>query len=367
MRRPGRGRAPGLSRAERAQGGRRFADQASEARAGLIAALPGADLRGDPIAHETVGAGRRPLAPWPDGKGTVRGPVGWGIAQAIIDGRPAGARRWFLDGGSPCFNGASTTTAAARRARAAGTRFQHVDTEVILHAYGSGERGRDRLNACSLSAVGGAYHAQSLSRARTVRDKPLYYWTDGRHFAFGRDEALHDLPGLKRNLAARGPLVLPFRTLPDGFLRGVKLCHPAQWTVGAEVARGRRSIWDYTVRHRPPVTITRRLRRAHLGHFQEAAVRQIVSDVPSEAIDGRHGFGSLTAIAWRPWQEKSSRRIRTTSGRAQPLRTNAFREMMAQPQDEHYEVVPPRRAHRSRWGQLIFNSRTWRGPVLPKL
>ena len=333
------------------------------------------DLRGEPIAHETVRRMTEALAHrGPDGEGHwVEGSVGLGHRRlAIIDLSPGGCQPMVSPDGALAmvFNGAIYNYQSLRaELQASGHRFSSTsDTEVLLHAYREwGPACLDRLNGMFAFAV----YDRTTRRLFLARDrygiKPLYYWTDGRQFAFASEmKALLTLPGLRRTLCL--PAVHQYFTFQnvftdETFFEGVKLLPPAHtMTVGPEGRVGAAEpYWDYRFGLDPLAISEDDCVDALFGHFQEAAVRQLVSDVPvGSYLSGGMDSGSLTAIASRHLGRIHSFTagfdLTSASGIELGFDERVPAEMMAHTfKTEHYEVVLHAGDMEQVMGELIWH------------
>ena len=272
------------------------------------------DLRGEPVAHETVQRMTDAIAHrGPDGEGHWReGPVGLGHRRlAIIDLSPAGHQPMLDENGAAVlvYNGEIYNFRELRsELERVGRRFRsQSDSEVLLQAYR--EWGPDclaRLNGMFAFAIWDRATRQLFLARDRYGIKPLYWWSDGQRFAFASEvKALLTLPDVRREVCL--PAVHQYFTFQNIFtdetlFEGVHLL-PAGHTMRASVSDGVGAVqqyWDFRF-GADELTLTEpECVDALFGVFQEAAVRQLVSDVPiGSYLSGGMDSGSLTALAAR--------------------------------------------------------------------
>lgn len=316
------------------------------------------DLRGEPVAHETLRRMTDAVAHrGPDGEGQwVDGNVGFGHRRlAIIDLSPGGRQPMLTPEGDLAivYNGEIYNFQELRAdLQALGHHFlTSSDTEVLLHAFRQwGDGCLSRLNGMFAFAV----WERKRRRLFLARDrhgiKPLYYLQDGSRFAFASEiKALLAIPGVSRRLCL--PAVHQYFTFQnvftdETFLEGVKVL-PAGHTLAVEegAVGTARPYWDYNFGSAPLQISEEDCVEELFRLFQEATVRQLVSDVPvGSYLSGGMDSGSLTAIASRHLGRIHSFTagfdLTSASGIELGFDERPAAEMMAHKfKTEHYEVV----------------------------
>ena len=322
---------------------------------GLVGVI---DLRGEPIAHETL---RRMSAAVAhrghDGEGLWAGEaIGLGHRRlAIIDLSPSGRQPMLTPDGryAIVYNG-EIYNFQELRAELQGLGHGFVsqsDTEVLLHAYQQwGRECLPRLNGMFAFAV----WDRAERRLFLARDrhgiKPLYYWTDGRHFAFASEiKALLTLPGFQRRLCL--PAVHQYFTFQniftdETFFEGVRILPAAHTLEVVDGVPGQPvAYWDYRFGIDPLVISEEDCIDELFRRFQSSAVRQLVSDVPvGSYLSGGMDSGSLTAIAsqhlGRIHSFTAGFDLTSASGIELGFDERLPAEMMSHTfRTEHYEVV----------------------------
>jgi asparagine synthase (glutamine-hydrolysing) len=322
---------------------------------GLVGVI---DLRGEPVAHETLRRMSEAVAHrGPDGEGLwAEDGAGLGHRRlAIIDLSPCGRQPMLTPDGrlAIVYNGEIYNFQELRaELQSLGHAFvSRSDTEVLLHAFQQWGAGcLERLNGMFAFGV----WDRTARRLFLARDrhgiKPLYYWTDGRQFAFASEiKALLTLPGFRRRVSL--PAVHQYFTFQNVFtdetlFEGVRIL-PAAHTLVVEAGRVGAPLpyWDYrfgidTLGISEEECVDELFRR-----FRESAVRQLVSDVPvGSYLSGGMDSGSLTAVAsghlGRIHSFTAGFDLTSASGIELGFDERLPAEMMAHTfQTEHYEVV----------------------------
>ena len=316
------------------------------------------DLRGEPVAHETLRRMSEAVAHrGRDGEGVwVDGGVGLGHRRlAIIDLSPCGRQPMLTQDGryAIVYNG-EIYNFQELRAELQGLGHGFVsrsDTEVLLHAYqewGAGCLGR--LNGMFAFGIWDRTHRELFLARDRHGIKPLYYWSDGRHFAFASEiKSLLTLPGLERRLCL--PAVHQYFTFQNVFtdetlFEGVRLL-PAAHTLTVSAGRIGSPVayWDYRFGLDPLDISEEDCVDELFRRFQSSAVRQLVSDVPvGSYLSGGMDSGSLTAVAsqhlGRIHSFTAGFDLTSASGIELGFDERLPAEMMAHTfQTEHYEVV----------------------------
>ena len=316
------------------------------------------DLRGEPVAHETVRRMSEAVAHrGPDGDGLwADGGVGFGHRRlAIIDLSPSGRQPMLTPDGRHAivYNGEIYNFQELRaELQGLGHAFiSRSDTEVLLHAYQQwGPDCLRRLNGMFAFAV----WDRAQRRLFLARDrhgiKPLYYWTNGQVFAFASEiKALLTLPGFTRRVCL--PAVHQYFTFQnvftdETFFDGVRILPPAHTLTVADGVVGSASpYWDYSFGLEPVGMSEEECVDELFRRFQESTTRQLVSDVPvGSYLSGGMDSGSLTAIASRHLGRIHSFTagfdLTSASGIELGFDERLPAEMMAHTvKTEHYEVV----------------------------
>ncbi len=271
------------------------------------------NVRGEPASGALVQAMTDLLAHrGPDGEGQyVSGPIGLGHRRlAIIDLSPDGRQPMLNETGNVVvtYNGEIYNFQELRRdLEAHGHRFRsRTDSEVIVHAYEEwGESCVERFNGMfAFGLWDGERRRLFLARDR-FGIKPLYYYWDGRHFAFGSEiKAVLAHPAVAKRLHV--PALNQYFTFQniltdETLFSGIHTLRAGTWmTVDAD-ARDLKThtYWDFDFTQ--PLKISREDAAEELNRlFTQAVTRQLVSDVPVGAyLSGGMDSGSITAIARR--------------------------------------------------------------------
>ncbi|MBV9227978.1 MAG: asparagine synthase (glutamine-hydrolyzing), partial [Chloroflexi bacterium] len=199
----------------------------------------------------------------------------------------------------------------------AGHRFKsRSDSEVIIHAYEQwGIACLERLNGMFAFAIWDS-HKRSLFIARDrLGVKPLYYWSDGMHFAWSSElKALLTLPWVPRQLnfqALQSYLVYEYIPAPESIFVGIQKLpaghymeirldgsaegnctadwRPRQyWDVQFAQEKDKRSVDDYAYELR--------------DLLKKAVARRLISDVPlgvflSGGIDSSSVVALMTEVS----------------------------------------------------------------------
>lgn len=317
------------------------------------------DLRGDPVAHETVQRMTDAIAHrGPDGEGHWReGAVGLGHRRlAVIDLSPAGRQPMLDENGAAVlvYNGEIYNFREIRsELERFGRRFRsQSDSEVLLQAYREwGAACLDRLNGMFAFAIWNRASQQLFLARDRYGVKPVYWWTDGKRFAFASEiKALLTLPDVRRQVCL--PAVHQYFTFQNIFtdetlFEGIRLL-PAGHTLSVSVAAGvgePRKYWDYRFGTNELAISEDECVDELFDTFQEAAVRQLVSDVPiGSYLSGGMDSGSLTAVATRHLGRIRSFTagfdLTSATGLELGCDERGAAEMMAHHfRTEHYEVV----------------------------
>ncbi|HEU4829366.1 MAG TPA: asparagine synthase (glutamine-hydrolyzing) [Gemmatimonadales bacterium] len=316
------------------------------------------DLRGEPVAHETLRRMSEAVAHrGRDGEGLwVEGGVGLGHRRlAIIDLSPAGRQPMLTPDGryAIVYNGEIYNFQELRaELQGLGHGFiSQSDTEVLLHAFQEwGPACLGRLNGMFAFGIWDR-QARRLFLARDRHGiKPLYYWTDGRRFAFASEiKSLLTLPGFQRRICL--PAVHQYFTFQnvftdETFFEGVRLLPAAHTlTIGGGEIGTPVAFWDYRF-GLDTLDITEDECVDELfSRFQRSSVRQLVSDVPlGSYLSGGMDSGSLTAVAsqhlGRIHSFTAGFDLTSASGIELGFDERLPAEMMANTfKTEHYEVV----------------------------
>ena len=316
------------------------------------------DLGGEPVAHETVKRMTDAIAHrGPDGEGHwVDGEMALGHRRlAIIDLSPGGRQPMLTPDGELAivYNGEIYNFQELRaELQTLGHRFVSAsDTEVLLEAYRAwGPACLERLNGMFAFAIWERRRRRLFIARDRCGVKPLYYWTDGRRFAFASEiKALLTIPGFRREVCL--PAMHQYFTFQNIFtdetlFEGVRLLQPGHTMVVEQGRVGRpEPYWDFRF-GLDPVTISEDECAEELFRcFSEAAVRQLVSDVPvGSYLSGGMDSGSLTAIAsshlGRIHSFTAGFDLTSASGIELGFDERLPAEMMAHRfKTEHYEVV----------------------------
>ncbi len=234
-----------------------------------------------------------------------------------------------------------------------GHRFRSAtDSEVILHAYEEwGDDCVSRFNGMFAFALWDGRRRRLVMARDRYGIKPLYYWHDGRTFAFASEiKALLVLPGLSRRVDRHALLeyftfqnLFTDRTLFDG----VRMLPPGHvLSVDATGERRTAQYWDYRFQDAPDAhgddtAYDDELQRL----FENAVTTQLVSDVPVGAyLSGGMDSGGITAIASREIPHLASFTAGFDLSSASGLELNFDERQRAERLSyrfgtEHYEVV----------------------------
>lgn len=316
------------------------------------------DLRGEPVAHETLKRMTDAVAyRGPDGEGHwVDGAMGLGHRRlAIIDLTPGGRQPMLSPEGdlAVIHNGEIYNFQELRaELQSRGHKFlSSSDTEVLLHAYREwGDECLTRLNGMFAFAIWDRKRRRLFIARDRYGIKPLYYYTDGVRFAFASEiKSLLTLPGLQRKLCL--PAVHQYFTFQNVFtdetlLEGIRLLPPGHTLVIENGKVGEpRKWWDYAFGACPLDISEDECVEELFRLFGEATVRQLVSDVPvGSYLSGGMDSGSITAIASRHLGRIHSFTagfdLTSASGIELGFDERPAAEMMAHTfKTEHYEVV----------------------------
>ncbi|MDQ6887326.1 MAG: asparagine synthase (glutamine-hydrolyzing) [Gemmatimonadota bacterium] len=316
-------------------------------------------LRDEPVAHETI---QRMIDAvrhrGPDGEGVwVDHRVGLGHRRlAIIDLSPAGSQPMLSGEGDLVitYNGEVFNFQELRaELQTLGHRFfSRTDTEVILRGYREwGEDVLTRLNGMFAFALWDRTKRKLFIARDRYGVKPLYYWSDGSHFAFGSEvKALLTLPMVRREVCL--PALHQYFTFQNVFsdetlFEGVKLLPPGH-TLTIDLDRGdvrTHKYWDFRFGLDRFGGTQEECEEELYKCFQGATVRQLVSDVPIGCyLSGGMDSGSLTALASRHLGRIHSFTggfdFSSASGLELGFDERPASEMMANLfKTEHYEVV----------------------------
>lgn len=295
----------------------------------------------------------------PDGDGQYAfGPVGLGHRRlAIIDLSEAGHEPMSNEDGTVVltFNGEIYNFHQLRlELEACGHHFHsQTDTEVLVHGYEEwGEDAVLRLNGMFAFALFDRQRQRLLLARDRYGVKPLYWTFAGGKLIFGSEIksilAHGDVP---RNISY--PALNEYFSFQNIFsdltlFDGIRLLQPGS-LLTIEVKPGDyphvRTWWDYPF-HLEPLQVGEEEAAEELHRlFEQAVVRQTVSDVPvGSYLSGGMDSGSITAIASRHLP-----RLRTFTGGFDLSSASGLElgfderraaEMMAnQFKTEHYEVV----------------------------
>ncbi len=251
-------------------------------------------LDGSPVDASALSAmGRLTVHRGPDDDGShVDGPCAIGMRRlSIIDLagghqplRSADGKIWLVCNGE-IYNYRELRRELEGRGHAFLT---HSDCEVLIPLYRElGASLVDRLNGMFGFALWDAERKRLLVGRDRLGIKPIYTWSDGRHFAFASEaKALFALPGVRPALdedAVAGYLHLGYVSAPKTIFRGVRKLPPATvvtvedgriaehryWRIAGVIDRAP-SVEDWTARIR--------------ARLEESVRMQMVSDVPLGAF-----------------------------------------------------------------------------------
>ncbi len=199
--------------------------------------LDGEGRVAEPILHQMTATQRHR---GPDDEGYLCEPgVGFGFCRlAIIDLTPAGHQPMSNEDGTVwlVFNGEIYNfQELVPILERAGHRFcSRCDSEVLIHAYEQWGIGcLQRLNGMFAFAIWDS-RKQVLFIARDrLGVKPLYYWSDGRRFAFASElKALLAAPMVPRELnmrALQSYLVYEYIAAPESIFKGIQKLPAGHW------------------------------------------------------------------------------------------------------------------------------------------
>jgi asparagine synthase (glutamine-hydrolysing) len=262
----------------------------------------------------------------PDDEGCLTAPgIGLGFCRlAILDLTPAGHQPMSNEDGTIwlIFNGEIYNfQELVPVLEQAGHRFRsRSDSEVIIHAYEQwGTECLRRFNGMFAFAVWDSCRRSVFIARDRLGVKPLYYWSDGTHFAFSSElKALLALPLVPRILnlhALQSYFEYEYVPAPESIFSGIQKLpagcsleirldgsarnlltadwQPQQyWDVHFQVAEtGRRSLDDYAQELR--------------ALLQAAVARRLISDVPLGVfLSGGLDSSSIVALMTRVSNER---------------------------------------------------------------
>jgi asparagine synthase (glutamine-hydrolysing) len=211
----------------------------------------------------------------------------------------------------------------------AGHRFRsRSDSEVIIHAYE--EWGTDciqRFNGMFAFALWDSRARRVLLARDRLGVKPLYYWSDGRYFAFASElKALLAFPEVPRHLnlaALQTYLTYEYVPAPESIFQGIQKLPPAHFLeLRLDGSAQGRSTGDWQPRKYWDVSFAQSARsiqgrRSEEDYAQEletllkdAVARRLISDVPLGVfLSG--GIDSSSVVAMMA--ETSATRLKTFS------------------------------------------------------
>ncbi|HVB74620.1 MAG TPA: asparagine synthase (glutamine-hydrolyzing) [Ktedonobacteraceae bacterium] len=208
----------------------------------------------------------------------------------------------------------------------AGHRFRsRSDSEVIIHAYE--EWGADcitRFNGMFAFALWDSRTRRVLLARDRLGVKPLYYWSDGSHFAFASElKALLAYPGIPRrlNLAAlQTYLTYEYVPAPESIFQGIQKLLPGHFLeIRLDNSASGRETGDWQSRKYWDVSFAQNMqgKRSEEDHIEElgvlfknAVARRLVSDVPLGVfLSGGTDSSSVVAMM----AESSPTRLKTFS------------------------------------------------------
>jgi asparagine synthase (glutamine-hydrolysing) len=172
---------------------------------------------------------------------------------------------------------------------ARGHRFlTRSDCEVIIPLYRElGDRLVDRLNGMFGFALWDAERRRLLVGRDRLGIKPLYTWSDGRHFAFASEaKALFALPGVVPALdedTVAGYLQLGYVAAPRTIFRGVRKLAPATVVTVADGRISERRYWQISGEIDRARTVDEWAARIR-AQIEQSVAMQMVSDVPIGAF-----------------------------------------------------------------------------------
>ena len=232
---------------------------------------------------------------------------------SIID--PAGGRQPMTDERQRdwlVFNGEIYNHAALRQElEAAGHRLAtRSDTEVIVHLYEDHhERCVEYLEGDFAFAIWDTERRQLLLARDRLGVKPLYYWHQGRQFAFASElKALLCLPQVSRDLdlnALDAYLTFLYVPAPLSIFRAIRKLPPACSLILKDGAVRIRRYWDLESKSRAPALPRTEWKTAIVERLREAVRVRLMSDVPlgaflSGGIDSSCVVAFMSQAAGRP-------------------------------------------------------------------
>jgi asparagine synthase (glutamine-hydrolysing) len=249
----------------------------------------------------------------PDSEGQwIEGGIGIGHRRlAIIDLSPAGQQpmvsadhRYVLSYGGEIYNFRELKA----ELEALGYWFRsRTDSEVLLYALAEwGTAAIGRLNGMFAFALWDRKEKRLLLARDRYGIKPLYYFADGRRFAFGSEQKAILASGIVEPAIDKQALLEYFtfqniftdRTLVAG-IRLLPAGHFATLDLGrAEPALHSEQYWDFDFRE-PASPASDDEYREELGRlFRQAVNRQLITDVElGSYLSGGMDSGSITAVA----------------------------------------------------------------------
>lgn len=267
----------------------------------------------------------------PDDQGYLVQPgAGLGFCRlAIIDLTPAGHQPmtnedstiWIMSNGE-IYNFQELVPPLER----AGHCFRsRSDSEVLVHAYEEwGIECLERLNGMFALAIWDSRRRRAYIARDRLGVKPLYYWSNGTHFAFASElKALLQYPAVSRDIdlhALQTYLAYEYIPTPASIFRHIQKLPPAHFLEipldGSSQAQ-QSADWSpqryWQLHYRPAGERTRRVEeyQEELHTLLRAAVkRRLISDVPLGVfLSGGTDSSSITAMM----AEASTRPIKTFS------------------------------------------------------
>jgi asparagine synthase (glutamine-hydrolysing) len=260
--------------------------------------LDGEGRVAEPILHEMTAAQRHR---GPDDEGYLCEPgVGFGFCRlAIIDLTPAGHQPMSNEDGTVwlVFNGEIYNfQELVPTLERAGHRFHsRCDSEVLIHAYEQWGIGcLQRLNGMFAFAIWDSRKQMLFIARDRLGVKPLYYWSDGRRFAFASElKALLAAPMVPRELnmrALQSYLVYEYIAAPESIFKGIQKLPAGHWlqvrldgsAQGRVTADWRpRQYWDvhFQVAEVQPRSLDDYAYELR-SLLKDAVARRLISDVP---------------------------------------------------------------------------------------
>lgn len=253
------------------------------------------NLQGAPIDRDLLGRMNDTLIHrGPDGAGLfVDGAVGLGHRRLAIIDLHTGEQPMATDDGrlQVVFNGEIYNFRDLKgELEALGHRFRtHSDTEVILHGYRQwGEGVVDRLRGMFAIALWDAPNRSLLLVRDRLGKKPLYYYFDGSHLAFGSEmKALLSDGRLPRTLdpaAVDAYCSFGYVPSPLAIFKEIRKLPPAHLAVISPAGLSLRRYWDLDMNFEPPEVDEARALEELREVFDEAVRLRMISDVPLGAF-----------------------------------------------------------------------------------